>query len=71
MIAVCEIVQFAHQRGIIHRDLKPFNILLEAKQQNTPNPKVIDFGIAKLVRTNRANHKRLPASANALARRRT
>ncbi len=29
MIAACEIVQHAHQRGIIHRDLKPSNILVE------------------------------------------
>ncbi len=45
-IEVCQAVHHAHQKGIIHRDLKPTNILV-ALQDNTPMPKVIDFGIAK------------------------
>jgi eukaryotic-like serine/threonine-protein kinase len=59
MIAVCEAVHHAHQKGIIHRDLKPANILVEAgggEQQtdvmgsgSTLRPRIIDFGIAKLV----------------------
>jgi len=45
---VCEAVQHAHQKGIIHRDLKPSNILVEA-QDGRARPKIIDFGIAKVV----------------------
>jgi serine/threonine protein kinase len=45
-IAVCHAIQHAHQKGIIHRDLKPSNILV-AETDAGPQPKVIDFGIAK------------------------
>jgi len=45
-LAVCRAVQHAHQRGVIHRDLKPSNVLV-MEQDDTPVPKVIDFGVAK------------------------
>lgn len=45
-IQVCEGVQHAHQKGIIHRDLKPSNVLV-AVQDDSPVPKIIDFGVAK------------------------
>ncbi|MFH1573631.1 MAG: serine/threonine-protein kinase, partial [Acidobacteriota bacterium] len=43
---VCEGIQHAHQKGIIHRDLKPSNILVAGSSEQ-PQPKVIDFGVAK------------------------
>jgi eukaryotic-like serine/threonine-protein kinase len=45
-IKVCHAVQHAHQKGIIHRDLKPTNVLV-TMVDGAPEPKVIDFGIAK------------------------
>src|SRR5262249_3822940 len=48
VIAVCQAIQHAHQKGIVHRDLKPSNILV-ARQDGLPVPKVIDFGIAKAI----------------------
>jgi len=43
---VCQAAQHAHHKGIIHGDLKPSNVLVSI-QDDSPVPKVIDFGISK------------------------
>ena len=45
-VAVCKAVHHAHEKGIIHRDIKPSNVMVTL-HDDTPVPKVIDFGIAK------------------------
>jgi serine/threonine protein kinase/tetratricopeptide (TPR) repeat protein len=39
----------AHDRGVLHRDLKPANIFIEKKRDGKPKPKLLDFGLAKLL----------------------
>ena len=45
---VCSAIEYAHERQIIHRDIKPSNILIN----RTGSPKLLDFGIAKILDPN-------------------
>ena len=48
MLPVCSAVAAVHEREIIHRDLKPDNIFLWQPLPGQIQPKLLDFGIAKL-----------------------
>ena len=54
-IPVCRAVHHAHQKGIIHRDIKPGNIMV-MDEAGKAVPKVIDFGIAKVLEGEGSGH---------------
>jgi serine/threonine protein kinase len=47
-IRCCAGLAHAHELGVVHRDLSPENILLQPRSEG-PEPKIIDFGIARAV----------------------
>ncbi|HEY9783959.1 MAG TPA: protein kinase [Candidatus Obscuribacterales bacterium] len=51
-VQVCFGLAYAHEKGIVHRDLKPSNIMLvdAAGPSGNTAVKIVDFGIAKLLR---------------------
>ena len=44
-LQLCHAIEFAHAHGVLHRDLKPANIVLTSDGR----PKIVDFGLAKLL----------------------
>jgi serine/threonine protein kinase len=47
LLPIAEALSLAHSRGVVHRDLKPDNIFL-AREGDALQPKLLDFGIAKV-----------------------
>lgn len=53
MLGLLDGMSYAHTQGVVHRDIKPANILL-ATGNGGVQPKITDFGIAKVL----SDHKR-------------
>lgn len=49
IIRVLDALRAAHAAGVIHRDLKPENIFLTSERGGLLNPKLLDFGISKIL----------------------
>lgn len=49
LLPVFDGLSLAHAKGIVHRDIKPDNIFLSRDDVSRLQPKLLDFGIARLV----------------------
>jgi len=47
---ICCALEIAHGAGIIHRDLKPGNVIVELQEDGRDLVRVLDFGLAKMLR---------------------
>jgi tRNA A-37 threonylcarbamoyl transferase component Bud32 len=55
VLPVIAAVAAAHDAGIIHRDLKPSNVCTVRDPRARPWPKVVDFGVSKVITGDGAN----------------
>ncbi len=55
-------LSYAHSKGIIHRDVKPSNVVLEPDERGYLQVRLVDFGIAKLLKDTGGKDQRLTAA---------
>src|SRR5688572_11915870 len=55
LLPIMDCLREAHDKGIVHRDIKPENLFVSRTARGRLQPKVLDFGIAKLEETNESS----------------
>jgi serine/threonine-protein kinase len=64
-LQACEAMAAAHVLGIVHRDLKPSNLLLMRGRDGSAFIKVLDFGIAKALKSEETRSQEVSAKLTA------
>lgn len=53
-VQCCDGLIEAHKNNVLHRDIKSSNIILTTSEDDAPRVKIVDFGIAKILRKDEA-----------------
>ncbi|MEO7330907.1 MAG: serine/threonine-protein kinase, partial [Minicystis sp.] len=56
LLPIASALVAAHARGIVHRDIKPENIIAVPSGSGSYMPKIVDFGVAKLLPSHHTGH---------------
>ncbi|MET0793480.1 MAG: serine/threonine-protein kinase [Polyangiaceae bacterium] len=66
LLPLADGLRSAHDKGIVHRDIKPDNILVARDEFGRQQPKLLDFGIAKVEQAQSAEDRKLTQEGVAL-----
>ena len=66
LLPLADGLRSAHDKGIVHRDIKPDNILVARDEFGRQQPKLLDFGIAKVDQSHSAEDRKLTQEGIAL-----
>jgi len=66
LLPLADGLRSAHDKGIVHRDIKPDNILVARDEFGRQQPKLLDFGIAKVDQAHSAEDRKLTQEGIAL-----
>ena len=66
LLPLADGLRSAHDKGIVHRDIKPDNILVARDEFGRQQPKLLDFGIAKVDQAQSAEDRKLTQEGIAL-----
>lgn len=61
-LQIADAMAFVHEKGFVHRDLKPSNIVVSKLETDSPEVKILDFGIAKLLEGDMEQNKEIIGS---------
>jgi eukaryotic-like serine/threonine-protein kinase len=66
LLPLADGLRSAHDKGIVHRDIKPDNILVARDEFGRQQPKLLDFGIAKVDQSHGTEDRKLTQEGIAL-----
>ncbi len=54
-VQLARALDYIHALGLVHEDIKPTNVLVTTRSDGQPQAKLIDFGLARVLRTTEGN----------------